>query len=380
MMLLLSGVLPTPLYGLYEAKFGLSSIEGTIVFAVYAIAVIPALFVFGPVGDRVGRKRVLLIAVAICILASIFLAIGNGLLWLIIGRALQGIAVGAAFGNATAAMVELEPSKNRKRASRAAGTSMFTGLIIGPLLSGFTVEYLPEPTLLIYLIDLVLLAVVFILLYRVQELKPESKSTSLKQNFLKIPANIGLHFASASLAAALVFAMSALFFSVIPMYVQITLNVMNVFVGSAVTAIMALMSILTQQLLRKIDLKKLLVVGQTVLALGVLLIVLTQFTSSIIVIAAAAIVCGIAYGATFLGAVAIINCIAPPNQRGSIFSTFYALAYIAFGLPIIGLGALTQATNLLIAVQYYGIIMIIVSLLHSTWILLRRHDIKDHDA
>lgn len=380
MMLLLSGVLPTPLYGLYEAKFGLSSIEGTIVFAVYAIAVIPALFVFGPVGDRVGRKRVLLIAVAICILASIFLAIGNGLLWLIIGRALQGIAVGAAFGNATAAMVELEPSKNRKRASRAAGTSMFTGLIIGPLLSGFTVEYLPEPTLLIYLIDLVLLAVVFILLYRVQELKPESKSTSLKQNFLKIPANIGLHFASASLAVALVFAMSALFFSVIPMYVQITLNVMNVFVGSAVTAIMALMSILTQQLLRKIDLKKLLVVGQTVLALGVLLIVLTQFASSIIVIAAAAIVCGIAYGATFLGAVAIINCIAPPNQRGSILSTFYALAYIAFGLPIIGLGALTQATNLLIAVQYYGIIMIIVALLHSTWILLRRHDIKDHDA
>ena len=113
----MSGVLPTPLYGIYEAKFGLSPIEGTLIFASYAIAVIPALFIFGPIGDKIGRKRILLVAVVICIIASLFLALGDGLLWLIIGRALQGIAVGAAFGNATAAIVELEPSKNRKRAS-----------------------------------------------------------------------------------------------------------------------------------------------------------------------------------------------------------------------------------------------------------------------
>jgi MFS family permease len=377
MMLLMSGVLPTPLYGLYETKFGLSPIEGTLIFSVYAIAVIPALFIFGPAGDKWGRKRILLSSVAICIFASIFLAVGDGLGWLIIGRALQGVAVGAAFGNATAAMVELEPSMNRKRASRAAGTSMFSGLIIGPLLSGFAVEYLPAPTLMIYLIDLALLGVVFVLLFRIEEPKREQKLAPLGLGFPRIPANIRLHFASASLSASLVFAMSALYFSVAPTYVQITLNTMNVFVGSAMTAIMAFMSILTQQFLRKINLKKLLVGGQIVLACGVSLIVLAQFTYSIVVLVVAALVSGVAYGATFLGAVAIINTIAPVNHRGNVISTFYALAYVAFGLPIIGLGFVTQVTNLLVAVQYYGVIMVIVALSHALWILLCTRSISE---
>jgi MFS family permease len=377
MMLLMSGVLPTPLYGIYEAKFGLSPIEGTLIFASYAIAVIPALFIFGPIGDKIGRKRILLTAVAICIIASFLLSAGDGLLSLIIGRALQGIAVGAAFGNATAAMVELEPSKNRKRASRVAGTSMFAGLIVGPLLSGFTVEYLPEPTLLVYLFDLGLLGVVFVLLLRLKEPGIGLKPTSLHLSMPEIPVNIRIHFASASLSAALVFSMSALYFSIVPTYTQITLNTTNIFIGSTVVAIMAFMSILTQQLLRKTNLKKLLVTGQLILAGGISLIVLAQFVSSIVVLVAAALVCGVAYGATFLGAVTIINAIAPTNRRGITISTFYALAYVAFGLPIIGLGAVAQTHSLFTAVQYYGAIIAVIALLHAVWILLRTHSILE---
>ena len=91
----------------------------------------------------------------------------------------------------------------------------------------------------------------------------------------------------------------------------------------------------------------------------------------------AALVCGIAYGATFLGAVAIINAIAPANRRGIVISTFYALAYVAFGLPIIGLGALAQTNSLFTAVQYYGAIIAVIALLHAVWILLRTHNISE---
>lgn len=375
----MSGVLPTPLYGIYEAQFNLSPIEGTVIFSAYAIAVIPMLFIFGPIGDRIGRKRTLLAAVGFCIFAAFFLALGDGLVNLIIGRTLQGIAVGAAFGNATAALVELEPTMNRKRASRAAGTSMFAGLIIGPLLAGFTVEYLPEPTLLVYIIDLVILAVIFSLLLRVKELRSNSEKNSIQFNLPKIPATIRAHFASASLSAALVFSMSALYFSVIPTYTQITLNTTNVFIGSVVTTIMAFVSILTQQFLRKKDLKKLLIIGQLVLSCGILLIVFVQFTSSIILLVIAAFVSGIAYGATFLGAVAIINAIAPANTRGVVISAFYAIAYVAFGFPIIGLGILAQTHSLFIAIQYYGAFIALAATIHAIWILLRTRSASELD-
>ena len=56
--------LPTPLYGLYQEQIGFSELMVTVVFAVYAVAVITVLLVAGNYSDEVGRRTVLLIAMA----------------------------------------------------------------------------------------------------------------------------------------------------------------------------------------------------------------------------------------------------------------------------------------------------------------------------
>lgn len=48
--------LPTPLYGHYQDKFGFSELTVTIVYAVYAFAVIGVLLVAGNASDTVGRR------------------------------------------------------------------------------------------------------------------------------------------------------------------------------------------------------------------------------------------------------------------------------------------------------------------------------------
>jgi MFS family permease len=58
-VLLLDGNLPTPLYAVYRDEFGFSGTTLTLIFAVYAVALIPSLLIFGQLSDRVGRRPVI---------------------------------------------------------------------------------------------------------------------------------------------------------------------------------------------------------------------------------------------------------------------------------------------------------------------------------
>jgi len=48
--------LPTPLYPLYQQQFGLTSLEITVVFAVYGLGVMGGLLALGRLSDHAGRK------------------------------------------------------------------------------------------------------------------------------------------------------------------------------------------------------------------------------------------------------------------------------------------------------------------------------------
>ncbi len=54
--------MPTPLYAVYQAAWGFSPITVTVVFAIYALAVLATLLVVGSLSDYVGRRPVLIAA------------------------------------------------------------------------------------------------------------------------------------------------------------------------------------------------------------------------------------------------------------------------------------------------------------------------------
>ena len=57
--LLASSSAPTPLYATYQARWGFSPVAVTVVFGVYAVAVLVSLLVLGALSDHVGRRPVL---------------------------------------------------------------------------------------------------------------------------------------------------------------------------------------------------------------------------------------------------------------------------------------------------------------------------------
>jgi MFS family permease len=67
------------------------------------------LLVAGSLSDHIGRRPVLLLALAIEIVAMVAFAEARGVGWLFAARVLQGIATGIAMGAISAALLDLQP-------------------------------------------------------------------------------------------------------------------------------------------------------------------------------------------------------------------------------------------------------------------------------
>jgi MFS family permease len=86
---------PSPLYGSYRSLWGLSPFVLTLVYATYAFGVLATLLLTGPVSDQVGRRPVLLVALAALMGSTVLFMLADSVLWLFAARAVQGLATGS---------------------------------------------------------------------------------------------------------------------------------------------------------------------------------------------------------------------------------------------------------------------------------------------
>ena len=106
--LLASSAAPTPLYAIYQARWHFTPITTTVVFGVYAVAVLVALLTLGKLSDHVGRRPVLLAALAVHAGSLVIFATATGVPALLAARVVQGLSTGAALGAIGAAMLDMD--------------------------------------------------------------------------------------------------------------------------------------------------------------------------------------------------------------------------------------------------------------------------------
>src|SRR5262245_8734994 len=106
--LLASSAAPTPLYAIYQARWHFTPITTTVVFGVYAVAVLAGLLTMGKLSDHVGRRPVLLTAIAVHAGSLVIFATATGVPALLSARVVQGLSTGAALGAIGAAMLDVD--------------------------------------------------------------------------------------------------------------------------------------------------------------------------------------------------------------------------------------------------------------------------------
>src|SRR5579862_1511904 len=91
---MLGTTLPTPLYVIYQAQWHFSAAIVTVIFAVYAAAVLAALLLAGRSSDQAGRKPVLAAALGTSALSTVVFILAPDVGLLLAGRILSGLSAG----------------------------------------------------------------------------------------------------------------------------------------------------------------------------------------------------------------------------------------------------------------------------------------------
>ena len=113
--------------------------EATRIGGYLLIAFAAAQFFAGPIlgnlGDRFGRRPVLLAAMTAFSLDYLLMAFAPTLAWLFVGRAIAGVT-GAVYGPVNAAIADVTPPEKRGAVFGLMGAAFGAGFILGPALGG----------------------------------------------------------------------------------------------------------------------------------------------------------------------------------------------------------------------------------------------------
>ncbi len=139
---------PTPLYHLYQERMHLLPLTITLIFAVYAFAILAAFLTIARLSDYVGRRPMILSALSLNALALVLFITAGTASGLILARIVQGVATGIALTTLGATIVDTD----RKNGAIYNSVTAFIGLTVGSLLAGALISWAPLPTQLVYIV------------------------------------------------------------------------------------------------------------------------------------------------------------------------------------------------------------------------------------
>ncbi|HEX7354260.1 MAG TPA: MFS transporter [Mycobacteriales bacterium] len=361
---------PSPLYALYQQRFHLSALGVTGVFAAYAGGVMVALFVIGGLSDAVGRRRVLAPALLLIGVSAVLFAVADGVGWLYAARGVQGLATGGITGAATAALVELEPSGDRQRASYLNTLMYVSGAAVGPLLFGFLAQFAPWPLHLPFLLELGLVAVALVAVRALPEtVTPEARRPWRVQR-PSVPRPILGPFVLAVLALSVAWGVGGLYAALSPTIDRQLLHVHSDAAAGAILFVFAAVGGITQIALRRWPSWRSISVGVLGVAVGMSLVFWGEAAQVVALFLLGTLLTGSASALAFLGSLALVNEVAPPARRAELVSAWNLVGYLSLSVPAIGVGLLSDAVGLQAATGIFTAVVAGLALVTASAVLL----------
>ncbi|MEU9254440.1 MFS transporter [Streptomyces sp. NPDC048270] len=339
--------LPTPLYGLYQEKFGFSELIVTVVYAVYAFGVIGVLLLAGNASDAVGRRPVLLFGLGCAAASAVCFLCATGLGWLYAGRLLSGLSAGLFTGAATVYVMELAPDGGASRATFVATAANMGGLGCGPLLAGVLAQYAAWPLYLPFAVHLALVACSAVVLLRLAETVRERRPLrTVRPQRPGLPPQVRSVFGPAAIASFVGFALFGVFTSVSPAFLAQSLDVHNHAVSGLVVALAFFASTAGQLVVGRVGVARSLPLGCAGLLAGLALLAGALYWEQLVLVVLSALVGGTGQGLAFRGALAGVAAASPADRRAAVISTLFVVAYAGISVPVIGVGVLSGPMGL----------------------------------
>jgi MFS family permease len=365
--------LPTPLYHLYQATWRFSASTLTAIFSVYALALLVALLLGARLSDHLGRRPVILAAIALEIVAMAAFALASDSNGLILARALQGLATGLATAAVGAALIDADPAHG----STVNSISPMFGLAAGALGSTALAQLLPAPLVTGYVVIAVLLAGCAWLTWITDDVAPRRPGALAS---LRPRVSVPAHARDALLAVTplniALWMLGGFYLSLMPTLVANALHVTSLWLGGCLVALLTFSGALAVWAGAKRKALSVLIVGAVLLAAGTAGIRWSASNSSAVGLMIGSVLAGLGFGGAFLGAIRTVLPLAEPHERSHLMGVFYIESYLSFSAPTIALGFLVQRIGLLRAVNYYTAIIVALVAVAIVWVLVKRRHVE----
>jgi MFS family permease len=349
---------PTPLYRVYQSEWAFSPIAITVVFGVYALAVLGALLTVGSLSDHIGRRPVLLSAIGVQVASLVVFTTAGSVSALLIARVVQGLSTGAAIGALGAGLLDID----RAKGTVANGVGAVSGTATGAIASGFLVQYLPEPTHLVYLVLIAIFVLqgVGVALMR-ETATPKAGALASLRPQLAVPraARRPLVFVAPALAA--VWALAGFYGSLGPTLVRVVVGSNSVVLGGLSLFALAGSAAVTLFLIRSITARTVMILGTSslVVGVGITLLAITHASAAGFFVGTA--IAGVGFGAGFQGALRSVLPLAAMHERAGVLSAVYVVCYLALGLPAVVAGFLVVHLGVLTTACEYCVVVMVLA-------------------
>ena len=336
--------LPTPLYSVWQARWGFSSAALTGVFSIYVLGVVSTLLTLGSLSDKLGRRQMLVPGMVFILAGGLTFLFADGIVGLGVARVLTGIGTGIVTGAASAAVVELEPNGNWTRAATVSALFFTMGAFAGPTVSslalrfGTGADFWPFLVIAALSIGSIVLLLVAPWPDGIGQRQLGFRLRGWRPTRVRVPKELLGAFVFCAAAICLAWSTGSLYASLGPSLARYLVGIDDRAIAGLFAAAWQLMAGVSQFACQRQPLNRLLIAGPSMLIVGLLMMAAAVLTSSTWLFSLATVATATGAGATGVVAVASISNVAPPAERGGIISAFYLMAYLTMATVVLSVG------------------------------------------
>jgi MFS family permease len=366
---------------LYRERDNFSALVVTIVFAAYAVGAVVSLVLAGHLSDSHGRRRVLVPALLLEIVAAVVFLFWPALPGLIVARSLTGLGIGVFTSTATAWLGELHaahrPRATNRRAQVVGTASNMWGFGVGTMVSGALAQWAGHPLTVPYLVFVIALVVGLLLVLAAPETRaPMTSRTRYRPQRVSVPHHARGRYLAAATGMLVVFAALGLFTSLAPSYLSGPLHHPSVALAGAVTFVVFTSAVAAQLATSMIDVHRLLTAGIPILLVGLALLLAAVWlpTPSLAGFLTGGVVTGLGGGMVFRGTLSMVVTLAPENARAEALAGLFVAGYLGLTIPVIGLGLLMRYCTAQVSLLVFATALALAVLATTPTLLCRTVD------
>lgn len=339
-VLMAFGTAPTPLWPLYEARDGFGSTTITLAFGVLVLGAATGFVGLGHLSDRFGRRRVVVPALAVAVVAALLLALWSDLTGLLAGRVLNGLAIGLMASTATTYLHDLYHREHPDRPASAVPGTVATvanlgGLALGPLTAGVTAQWLPHPLETTQIGFAAALTVCLVLALVTPETVTRQADIGKRPPRFALQPRAAGAFAAACLLGFSSFALLGLVSSLGAVILHTELGITSPAVAGLAPFLMFAASAVAQMLLSRMRTIPTVATGAAVFVAGLALVTASLYQPVLWLFLAAVTVAGAGAGVLFKGGVLQVATTTRPDSRAGVLALYFAASYLGLGGPAI---------------------------------------------